>query len=110
MLALSNRLRRIGDTANDKQIHHSFHRSELPAHLRPSGNGNIIAKLVLRILQNARTQCHRAEHLRLVCILHAGIVFPQCDVRFIAVNDSFDSANGENEFMSLKNLFKEIFI
>ena len=38
------------------------------------------------------------------------IVFPQCDVRFIAVNDNFDSANGENEFMSLKNLFKEIFI
>ena len=26
------------------------------------------------------------------------IVFSQCGVRFIAVNDSFDSANGENEF------------
>ena len=38
------------------------------------------------------------------------IVFPQCDVRFIAVNDSFDSANGENEFMSLKNLFNDWYV
>ena len=39
------------------------------------------------------------------------IVFPQCDVRFIAVNDSFDSANGDNnEFMSLKNLFNDWYV
>jgi len=38
------------------------------------------------------------------------IVFPQCGVRFIAVNDSFDSANGENEFMSLKNLFNDWYV
>ena len=39
------------------------------------------------------------------------IVFPQCGVRFIAVNDSFDSADGENnEFMSLKNLFNDWYV
>ena len=39
------------------------------------------------------------------------IVFPQCNVRFIAVNDNFDSANGENnEFMSLKNLFNDWYV
>lgn len=38
------------------------------------------------------------------------IVFPQCGVRFIAVNDNFDSANGESEFMSLKNLFNDWYV
>ena|GEM_PF-20507 len=39
------------------------------------------------------------------------IVFPQCDVRFIAVNDSFDSANSDHsEFMSLKNLFNDWYV
>ena len=38
------------------------------------------------------------------------IVFPQCGIRFIAINDSFDSANGENEFMSLKNLFNDWYV
>lgn len=35
------------------------------------------------------------------------IYFPQNDVRFIAVNDNIDSANGENDFAPFKNIINE---
>ena len=38
------------------------------------------------------------------------MLFPQKGVRFIAVNDNVDSANGgmDNDFTPLRNLFKNI--
>ena len=35
------------------------------------------------------------------------IVFPSHDVRFIAINDNVDSANGDNEFAPFKNIINE---
>lgn len=35
------------------------------------------------------------------------IMFPKCDVRFIAVNDNVDSSNGDNEFAPFKNIINE---
>lgn len=35
------------------------------------------------------------------------IYFPQNDIRFIAVNDGIDSANGENDFAPFKNIINE---
>ena len=35
------------------------------------------------------------------------IYFPQNDIRFIAVNDCIDSANGENDFAPFKNIINE---
>lgn len=35
------------------------------------------------------------------------IMFPKYDVRFIAVNDNVDSANGDNEFAPFKNIINE---
>ena len=35
------------------------------------------------------------------------ITFPQYDVRFIAVNDGVDSANGVSDFSGIKNYFND---
>lgn len=37
------------------------------------------------------------------------IFFPQNDVRFVAVYDNVDSANGDNEFAPFKNIFNEFY-
>lgn len=37
------------------------------------------------------------------------ITFPQYDVRFIAVNDSVDSANGVSDFSGIKNYFNDFY-
>lgn len=37
------------------------------------------------------------------------IFFPNNDVRFIAIYDNVDSANGDNEFAPFKNIFNEFF-
>ena len=43
--------------------------------------------------------------------LHVGMytemIFPQKNVRFIAINDGVDSAQGENDFAPLRNIFNE---
>lgn len=38
--------------------------------------------------------------------MYTEIVFPEKDIRFVAVNDGIDSAQGENDFAPLRNLFK----
>lgn len=35
--------------------------------------------------------------------------FPDRGVRFIAINDYFDSANGENEFIPIRNIMNEMY-
>lgn len=35
------------------------------------------------------------------------VIFPEYDVRFIAINDSVDTADGENEFAPFKNIINE---
>ncbi|MBO4693891.1 MAG: hypothetical protein J5659_05850, partial [Clostridia bacterium] len=35
--------------------------------------------------------------------------FPEHDVRFIAVNDNVDSANGEDDFVPIRNVFNELY-
>ena len=37
------------------------------------------------------------------------IFFPMHDVRFIAINDGVDSANGDNEFAPFKNIMNEMY-
>ena len=39
--------------------------------------------------------------------LYTEMLFPQKGVRFIAVNDGVDSAQGDNDFTALRNLFNE---
>ena len=38
------------------------------------------------------------------------MIFPQNGVRFIAVNDTVDSAKGDNDLTLLRNLFNEWFV
>ena len=35
------------------------------------------------------------------------MIFPQKNVRFIAINDGIDSAQGENDFAPLRNIFNK---
>lgn len=39
--------------------------------------------------------------------MYTEILFPQNNVRFIAINDSYDSANGDNDFIPFKNIMNE---
>ena len=39
--------------------------------------------------------------------MYTEIIFPQKNVRFIAINDGVDSAQGENDFAPLRNIFNE---
>ncbi len=39
--------------------------------------------------------------------MYTDMVFPQNGVRFIAINDGVDSAQGENDFAPLRNIFNE---
>ena len=42
--------------------------------------------------------------------MYTEIVFPEKDIRFVAVNDGIDSAQGENDFAPLRNLFNVILV
>lgn len=39
--------------------------------------------------------------------MYTEVLFPEKDIRFIAINDQVDSAKGENDFTPLRNLFNE---
>ena len=39
--------------------------------------------------------------------MYTGMIFPQKGVPFIAINDGVDSAQGENDFAPLRNIFNE---
>jgi len=38
--------------------------------------------------------------------MYTEMIFPQNGVRFIAINDGGDSAQGDNDFAPLRNIFK----
>ena len=40
--------------------------------------------------------------------MYTEMIFPQNGVRFIAINDGVDSAQGENDFAPLRNIFKNL--
>ena len=40
--------------------------------------------------------------------MYTEMIFPQKGVRFIAINDGVDSAQGDNDFAPLRNIFKNI--
>lgn len=41
--------------------------------------------------------------------MYTDVVFPECGVHFVAVNDGVDSTRGENEFAAIRNIFNEMF-
>jgi len=42
--------------------------------------------------------------------MYIEMIFPQNDVRYIAINDSVDTLGSDNDFMPLRNLFNEWFV
>ena len=55
-------------------------------------------------VQNVSSPLHN-----LICgLVHISeMIFPQKNVRFIAINDGVDSAQGDNDFAPLRNIFNE---
>ncbi len=41
--------------------------------------------------------------------MYTDVIFPEYDVRFIAVNDGVDSTKGDNEFAAIRNIFNEMY-
>ena len=39
--------------------------------------------------------------------MYTEMIFPQKGVRFIAINDGVDSAQGDNDFAPLRNIFND---
>ena len=52
----------------------------------------------------------RLGHNQIETSLCIQVLFPQYDVRFIAVSENIDTAKGEDDFMELRNLFNEWFV
>ena len=54
---------------------------------------------------------HSLHHLSIQILMkiqvgmHTEMIFPQKNVRLIAINDGVDSAQGENDFAPLRNIF-----
>lgn len=38
--------------------------------------------------------------------MYTEVLFPEKDIRFVAINDGVDSEKGDNDFTPLRNLFK----
>jgi DNA invertase Pin-like site-specific DNA recombinase len=60
--------------------------------------GTVICKDLSRLGRNNAMVAYYTE-----------IVFPDCDVRFIAINDGIDSDKGENEIMGFKSIINEFY-
>lgn len=41
--------------------------------------------------------------------MYTDVIFPEFNVRFIAVNDGVDSTKGDNEFAAIRNIFNEMY-
>ena len=63
---------------------------------------NMVGTLVVKDLSRLGREYLRTGY-------YTEIIFPMHDVRFIAINDGVDSANGENEFAPFKNLLNEMY-
>lgn len=71
---------------------------KMVADIEDSKIGTVICKDLSRLGRNNAMVAYYTE-----------IVFPDADVRFIAINDGIDSAKGENEIMGFKSIINEYY-
>ena len=76
----------------------SFEREGLQAMLREVEAGNVAAVITKDLSRLGRNYLKTGELIE--------IIFPEYDVRYIAINDGVDTAREDNEFTPLRNWFK----
>ena len=76
----------------------SFEREGLQAMLREVESGNVSTVITKDLSRLGRNYLKTGELIE--------IVFPENDVRYIAINDGVDTAREDNEFTPLRNWFK----
>ncbi len=79
----------------------SFERRGLQAMLREVEAGRVAAVITKDLSRLGRNYLKTGELLE--------VIFPKYEVRYIAINDNVDTANGENEFTPLRNWFNEFY-
>ncbi|MCI8668030.1 MAG: recombinase family protein [Lachnospiraceae bacterium] len=79
----------------------SFERQGLQAMLREVEAGRVSVVITKDLSRLGRNYLKTGELLE--------VFFPKHEVRYIAINDGVDTADGENEFTPLKNWFNEFY-
>ena len=79
----------------------SFEREGLQAMLREVEAGNVAAVITKDLSRLGRNYLKTGELIE--------IVFPEYEVRYIAINDGVDTAREDNEFTPLRNWFNEFY-
>ena len=79
----------------------SFEREGLQAMLREVEAGNVATVITKDLSRLGRNYLKTGELIE--------IVFPEYDVRYIAINDGVDTARDANEFTPLRNWFNEFY-
>lgn len=79
----------------------SFERRGLQAMLREVEAGRVSVVITKDLSRLGRNYLKTGELLE--------VIFPEHDVRYIAINDGVDTADGENEFTPLRNWFNEFY-
>lgn len=79
----------------------SFEREGLQAMLREVESGNVATVITKDLSRLGRNYLKTGELIE--------IVFPENDVRYIAINDGVDTAREDNEFTPLRNWFNEFY-
>ena len=79
----------------------SFEREGLQAMLREVDAGNVATVITKDLSRLGRNYLKTGELIE--------IVFPENDVRYIAINDGVDTAREDNEFTPLRNWFNEFY-
>ena len=79
----------------------SFEREGLQAMLREVEAGNVATVITKDLSRLGRNYLKTGELIE--------IVFPEYDVRYIAINDGVDTARDDNEFTPLRNWFNEFY-
>ena len=78
----------------------SFEREGLQAMLREVEAGNVSTVITKDLSRLGRNYLKTGELIE--------IIFPEYDVRYIAINDGVDTAREDNEFTPLRNWFKNL--
>ena len=78
----------------------SFEREGLQAMLREVEAGNVATVITKDLSRLGRNYLKTGELIE--------IIFPEYDVRYIAINDGVDTAREDNEFTPLRNWFKNL--
>jgi DNA invertase Pin-like site-specific DNA recombinase len=79
----------------------SFEREGLQAMLREGEAGNVATVITKDLSRLGRNYLKTGELIE--------IIFPEYDVRYIAINDGVDTAREDNEFTPLRNWFNEFY-